>query len=252
MAPCSLSPGGEGENAGSRQNENCLSSPSEFDPSFVEDNMKILSRTTLPALALLASIAVAQAQTQSDEHQGHHPDGQSEQAQPAPDSNPAPSRNSAMPMQGMMGGHDMRSQGMMGCSMMRQAQGGDSGGMSMMHSMKHDTGMGMPFEHVEGRIAFLATEIGITDAQQEQWNAFADALRRNADAERSMHNQMMAAKGSAPLSWLQQVQQKARMMSTHAEALKAVQTAAEPLFAALSADQRQKAEALLSGPMGMI
>src|SRR3954452_20196688 len=76
-----------------------LSSPSEFDPGFVEDTMKILSRTALPALALLASIAVAQAQPQSDEHQGHHPDGRSEQAQPTPDTNPAPPRSAGMPMQ---------------------------------------------------------------------------------------------------------------------------------------------------------
>ena len=44
----------------------------------------------------------------------------------------------------------------------------------MMGGMKHYSGMnmgamGMPFEHVEGRIAFLQTEIGITDAQREQW-----------------------------------------------------------------------------------
>ena len=38
--------------------------------------------------------------------------------------------------------------------------------------------------HVEGRIAFLQTEIGITDAQREQWNTFAVALRGNADVLR--------------------------------------------------------------------
>jgi hypothetical protein len=51
---------------------------------------------------------------------------------------------------------------------------------------------------------------------------------------------------------LQKVQQKARMMSTHAEALKAVDTAAGPLYAVLTEDQRQKAESLLSGTMGMM
>jgi hypothetical protein len=41
-------------------------------------------------------------------------------------------------------------------------------------------------------------------------------------------------------------------MSTHAEALKAVDTAASPLYAVLTEDQRQKAERLLSGTMGML
>ncbi|KJB94519.1 hypothetical protein N826_10320 [Skermanella aerolata KACC 11604] len=113
-------------------------------------------------------------------------------------------------------------------------------------------GMGMPFEHIEGRLAFLQTEIGITEGQREQWNAFAGALRRNAEVHRTMHDQMMAPDASPPKSWLQKVQGKTRMMSSHAEALKAVETAAGPLYAVLTEDQRQKADSLLSGAMGMM
>jgi len=43
----------------------------------------------------------------------------------------------------------------------------------------------MPSEHVEGRIAFLKTELKITDAQLPQWNAFADALRNSAGQMRA-------------------------------------------------------------------
>lgn len=58
----------------------------------------------------------------------------------------------------------MMNQGMMGRGMMM-----DRGMMPMM-------GMN-PAEHIEGRLAFLKTELKITDAQMAQWNAFADALR---------------------------------------------------------------------------
>ena len=59
---------------------------------------------------------------------------------------------------------------------------GPGGMMSMMMSMAG---------HVEGRIAFLKTELKITDAQTPQWNAFADALRANAQRIREMRTTMM-------------------------------------------------------------
>ena len=40
--------------------------------------------------------------------------------------------------------------------------------------------MGGPAKHLEGRIAFLRTELGITDAQMPLFNAFAEALRAAA------------------------------------------------------------------------
>jgi hypothetical protein len=46
--------------------------------------------------------------------------------------------------------------------------------------------MGMA-EHVEGRLAFIKAELKITDAQQPQWNAFADAVRERAGREGDGH-----------------------------------------------------------------
>jgi LTXXQ motif family protein len=43
---------------------------------------------------------------------------------------------------------------------------------------------GMPMQdtgaHLEGRIAFLRAELGITEAQASQWEAFAQAMRDSA------------------------------------------------------------------------
>src|SRR5258705_197158 len=38
----------------------------------------------------------------------------------------------------------------------------------------------LPSERVEARLAYIKTALKITDAQQPQWNTFADALRKQA------------------------------------------------------------------------
>ena len=63
--------------------------------------------------------------------------------------------------------------------------GGHGSMMDMMHMMMGERGGGMGMMsamagHVEGRLAFLKTELKITDTQQPLWNKFADALRDNA------------------------------------------------------------------------
>src|SRR3954447_18237156 len=89
------------------------------------------------SLGLLASPALAQQSTQSE----HHPGG-------------------TIPSHAMPGGGSMRGQG--GIRMMM-----DEGGMGSMPTMAAMTG------HVEGRLAFLRTELKITDAQLPLWNTFA-------------------------------------------------------------------------------
>src|SRR4051812_27696723 len=39
-----------------------------------------------------------------------------------------------------------------------------------------------PSERVEAQLAYIKTALKITDAQQTQWNAFADTLRKQAAA----------------------------------------------------------------------
>ncbi len=53
-------------------------------------------------------------------------------------------------------------------------------------------GMMNPAQHIEGRLAFLKTELKITDAQAPQWNAYADALRANAKQMGEMFGDMMS------------------------------------------------------------
>jgi hypothetical protein len=238
--------------------------------------MSSFTRKMLPAFALVAMMSAAQAQTaatpdQNQDHQAHHPAGATTtQVQPAPAPTPAqPSQGGqpAMPgmmmnmdqmrpmMGGMMGQQSGQSNrvgsGMMGSGMMeqmmpmmRQMMMGQQGGMSAMGAM------GLPFEHVEGRIAFLKAELGITDGQAPQWNAFADTLRSNAKAHQAMHEQM--TKGGMPSAWPDRLAVQQKVLETRLDAMKAIEAAAKPLYAVLTDDQKKAADRLFASPMGMM
>ncbi len=199
--------------------------------------MSQITRLTFATAALLGSVAVAGAQTAQD-HDAHHPDAAAPTTAPAAP-NPSPGGASgAMPMMGMgnmTGGEMGRMMSMM--PMMRMMHGG--GGMGMM-----------PFDHIEGRIAFYKAELGITDAQLPQWNAFADALRGSAKGVRTAMTPMMQA--GVPTTVPARMEAMVQVMSAHLDAMKATLAAVKPLYAVLSDDQKKTADELLAGhPMGM-
>ena len=131
----------------------------------------------------------------------------------------------------------MMGRGMMGPGMMGGCGSGDGMGPGMM---------GGPAQHIEGWIAFLRTELKITDAQTPLFNSFAEALRAAAKSLQDWHEQRRS--GERPDTWPERLTWHEQMMTTHLEALKKVKSAAIPLYNALSADQKQTADSL---PMGM-
>src|SRR5258708_7938518 len=144
--------------------------------------------TILAAAAFcVASTAVIAQQTPSQDHAQHHPEGAPSAASP--------------PMSGK--GDDMTS---MMSSMMQAMM---PGGVMM--------GMG---DHVEGRLAFLKTELNITDAQTAQWNAFADVVRGNAKAMKEGHGMP----GTKPMEMQlpAKLDRHETMLAGHLEALRKV------------------------------
>lgn len=117
----------------------------------------------------------------------------------------------------------------------------------MMQMMMGQNGMA---GHVEGRIAFLKTELKITDAQQPLWNAVADAIRANAKATSGMPNGMPMMGSAATLP--DKLATHERMMTIHLDALRKLKAAVEPLYAALNTDQKKAADELMIGPMGIM
>ena len=143
----------------------------------------------------------------------------------------------------------------MGQGTMGQAMGPGMmpGGMGMMNCPM----MGMMAEHKEGYIAFLKTELAITDAQANVWDPFANAIRELAGKMQAMPMGSMMGGGMmgggqerTPLP--DALKQSVETMQAHLDGLKAVRDAAGPLYQALSQEQRAKADQLLGCPMHMM
>ena len=108
--------------------------------------------------------------------------------------------------------------------------------------------MQMMAGHVEGRIAFLKTELKITAAQMPVWNAVADAIRAAPkDVSGMPCIPMMQSSGTLP----ERLAAREKAMTAHLEALRKLRSAVEPLYVALSDDQKKTADQLMIGPMGM-
>ena len=170
-------------------------------------------------LGLLATPAIAQPAMQTD----HHSCG-------------AMMGAGGMPtgmMRMMQGAEGMGGMGMGGMGM---------GGMRMMAAMAG---------HVEGRLAFIKTELKITDAQLPLWNQYADAVRDNAKAmAQAMQTGLTGTSQSATLP--DKLALREKIMAAHLGALRKLTAAVAPLYAALSPEQKKTADELMPGPMGMV
>lgn len=135
-------------------------------------------------------------------------------------------------------------------------------GWGMERMMGGDWGPGMMgwwrgdgmLDRVDGRLAYMKTEIGITPEQTAAWDAFAAVVKTSAAA----HNDMMRAMaeqfadGNTPelalpdrLSW--QIAQ----METQLEQMRSLKAAADALYAVLSEEQKAEADDVVLPMMGM-
>jgi uncharacterized small protein (DUF1192 family) len=106
---------------------------------------------------------------------------------------------------------------------------------------EHSTGMtgvtSARASHVEGRIAFLKTELKITDAQLPQWNAVAGALRDHAKSMATMSGEMMGMLH-------ERVAALQKVTAARLNAVNKLKTAVAPLCAALADEQKKVADDL--------
>ncbi len=215
-----------------------------------------MKRVMAAALMLLTTGPVAWAQSPAD-HEEHH--AQQQQAAPAP-AQPAPPAGQPGMGGGMMGGPQGMMggpQGMMGRGGMMNMMGGNM--MQMMGMMGQSggaTGCGgmsgmATIDRVEGRIAFLKTELKITDAQGAAWNAFADALRANAESLGEVRASMTQAAGAAPPSLVDRLALQEKWLSSRLDGTRAIRSALSNLVGTLSDEQKKTADQLIAPHMGM-
>lgn len=248
-------------------------------------NSRLTSSTLAATLAVSLALGSGAARAQSaQEHQTHQHDGAQAQATPAPAPMPGPAQQQRG-MPGMMGGQGMPMQGMPTQGMqgggqqggmpgmagqgtqMPGAPGTQQGGMpgmmgdmgrmmDMMHRQMATQHAMRAFERIEGQLAFYRAELRITDAQQAQWNAFADAVRTTAGTLKQAVTKAMQESG--PVQAPEQIERRIALATAHLEAMRSVQAAARPLYAALSDEQKRTADTLMAehlrgmgGGMGM-
>jgi hypothetical protein len=207
-----------------------------------------MKRLTLPVGLLLATMSTASWAQSPADHEAHHPD--QKEAPAAAQPSPSPGQPGMMG-QGMMGGP----QGMMGGGAM---MGGNMsmGNMMQMMGMMRQPGAGMggmaTIDHVEGRIAFLRTELKITDTQTSAWNSFADALRANAKNLGAVRASMMPQEGATSQSLVDRLTLQEKWLAARLEGIRAMKSALTNLVVTFSDDQKKTADEILVPHMGMM
>jgi hypothetical protein len=189
----------------------------------------------------------------------HHPD-------PAPPQQPGAQQQSpisGMGMPGMMpmpGQFPARQQGMGGMAEQGPIPMGammnerfSMMGMSAMGEFTKDFPGAVMMQRVEGRIAFLRTELKIDDSQQAAWAQFTQALRDNAKTLSETHakaiKRQTSASGRLPLNERLAVQEE--WFASRAAGINELRNALDDLYAVLSDAQKENAEELLAPHLGM-
>ena len=126
-----------------------------------------------------------------------------------------------------------------GPAMMR----GSGGGLTMCNAMAG---------RIEGRLAFIKTELKITPAQEPLWTTYASAARDNANTMLARCTAMANQRGNASVSLPERLDQSEQLMAAQLTAIHAVNAALKPLYAALTDSQKKSADQLFAGPMGMM
>lgn len=93
---------------------------------------------------------------------------------------------------------------------------------------------------VEERIAYLHSQLKITSAQEPKWKAFADVMRTNGQNMGRLFSER--TKAQATQSALDNMRQYAQIAQAHADDMKQLVDAFEPLYDSFSPEQKQLAD----------
>lgn len=134
-----------------------------------------------------------------------------------------------------------------------QTAGAEGAGPQARHSAQRhheQRASRLPSERVEARLAYLKTALKITDAQQTQWDAFADTLRKQARAadERLQARRAQMAEGRkvTPPTAIERMEFAKTRLAASSARLDESLAAAKPLYAALSQEQKKIADELMA------
>lgn len=93
--------------------------------------------------------------------------------------------------------------------------------------------------NVEDRITYLHSQLKITPEQETQWKAFADVMRGNGETMGELFKQRRAA---TSVSALDDMKQYATIAQAHADGMKKLVDAFDPLYNSFSPEQKKLAD----------
>jgi hypothetical protein len=127
---------------------------------------------------------------------------------------------------------------------------GPGWGMGMMWGRGGAWGRGSDWmlERIEGRLAFMKTELKITESQTAAWKEFADAVRSSAK-HRNEHMQAMFAR--EPKTLPERVEAQEQFMSVRLDEIRAIKVALRGLYDVLSEEQKKEADDMVIPMVGM-
>lgn len=108
-------------------------------------------------------------------------------------------------------------------------------------------GHGDPAAAVEGRLAYLKTELKITKAQEGAWKKYSDEARKQAESMQAMR---AAMQGGATANAADRMELHDKLMKSRLEQSEKMTAAFKELYAALAPEQKALADRHPGGGMG--
>lgn len=100
-------------------------------------------------------------------------------------------------------------------------------------------------DRIDGRVAYLKAELKITSAQAAQWTAVEKAMRDAAASRKAMREQAKADRDK-PKTSVEHLKAREKFAASRAEQAKTFVAAYEPLYNAMSDEQRKTADELFA------
>jgi hypothetical protein len=101
-------------------------------------------------------------------------------------------------------------------------------------------------EHIDGQLAYLKTELKITDIQTPQWNIFAQAFRAETEKKAQLCKEAMEqARAGASASLLDSLKMTEDQMAKRLDSLRAMRAAVQPLYSILTREQKKTADEIM-------
>jgi Spy/CpxP family protein refolding chaperone len=101
-------------------------------------------------------------------------------------------------------------------------------------------------EHLDGQLAYLKTELKITDIQTPQWNIFAQAFRAEMEKKAQLCRQAMeqSRAGTSP-NLLDSLKTMEDQLAKRLDSLRAMRAAVQPLYSILTPEQKKMADEIM-------